>query len=257
MNDRDYIKSLDKAVNLILLISQQDSPIKLERLVKISGIKKTSCFRILQTLAKSGFVARDGDSNGFLIGPKFISIGLSAFDRRGLRELALPVMKQVQRNTGTTVNLAILSGLEVIFIERLQSAHIIDANLRVGSRLSVHVSSMGKAILAYLPDSELDAILEQLHFEKKTEKTITSIKAFKQELQDIRQRGFAINNEELEKGLFAIAAPVRNYTGAAIASLNVSFPLVRHSRQEAIAKFRPILLDACRKISLSLGFQEK
>ncbi len=188
-------------MNLISLISQHGSPLKLESLVKISGMKKTSCFRILQTLMRSGFVARDGDTNGYFVGPKLISIGLSAFDRRGLRELALPFMKEIRRNTGTTVNLAILSDPEVSFVERLQSAHIIETNLRVGSCLSAHVSSLGKAILAYLPESELEPILGQIHFEKKTEQTITSTKAFKQELKEIRQRGFALNNEELEKGL--------------------------------------------------------
>ncbi len=257
MEDRDYIKSLEKAVRLISLISQNGSPLKLETLVRVSGMKKTSCFRILQTLTRTGFVGRDADTSGYFIGPKLISIGLSAFDRRGLRELALPFMKEIRRSTGTTVNLAILSGPDVIFVERLQSAHIIETNLRVGSRLSAHVSSLGKAILAYLPQTELEPILSQLQFEKKTEKTITSIKALKQELREIRRRGFSLNNEELEKGLFGIAAPVRDYTGTAVAAMNISFPLVRHSRQEAIDKFCSLIQDACRKLSASLGFQER
>ncbi len=257
VQDRDYIKSLEKAVHLISLICQHSAPIKLENLVKISGMKKTSCFRILQTLVRSGFLGRDGDTNGYFIGPKLISIGLSAFDRRGLRELALPVMRDLRHKTKTTVNLAILSGPEVIFLERLQSAHIIEANLRVGSRLPVHLSSMGKVILAYLPEPELEPILKQVRFERKTEKTITSIRALKEELREIHVKGFALNNEELEKGLFAIAAPLRNHTGAAVAAMNISFPLMRHSKEEAMKTFCPLVQEACRRVSLSLGFQGK
>ncbi len=256
MQDRDYIKSLEKGIHLISLISQQGSPLGLEDLVKRSGVKKTSCFRILQTLMRSDFIARAGDNRAYYIGPRLISIGLSAFDRMGLREVALPFMKDIRRRTGTTVNLAVLSGPEVIFVERLQSAHIVETNLRVGSRLSAHLSSLGKSMLAFLPEAELEPILNQLQFEKKTAKTITSVSSFKQELEEIRRRGFALNNEELEKGLFAVAAPVRNYSGAAVAALNVSFPLVRHSKKEAMEKFCPMVLDSCRKISLYFGFQE-
>jgi IclR family transcriptional regulator, pca regulon regulatory protein len=256
MQDRDYIKSLEKGIHLISLISQHGSPLRLEDLVKRSGMKKTSCFRILQTLTRSEFVVRAGDDASYFVGPKLISIGLSAFDRMGIREAALPFMKDIRLRTGTTVNLAVLSGPEVIFVERLQSAYIVETNLRVGSRISAHVSSLGKAMLAFLPDAEVDPILDVLHFEKKTPKTITSVSALKQELREIRRRGFALNNEELEKGLFGIAAPLRNYSGAAVAAMNISFPLLRHSKKEAIEKFCPLVLDACRNISLSLGFQE-
>jgi DNA-binding IclR family transcriptional regulator len=257
MNDKDYIKSLEKAVNIICLLSQHGSPLKLEDLVKVSGMKKTSCFRIVQTLMRSNFVSKDPETKGYFIGPGMISIGFSALDRVGVRGIALPFMKEIRKKTGTTVNLAILSGAEVIFVERLQSAHIIEANLRIGSRLPVHLSSMGKAILAYLPDPELETILKQIRFEKKTEKTITSIDALKDELGEIHRKGFALNNEELESGLFAIAAPLRNYTGVAVASMNISFPLMRHSKQEAMKNFCPLILEACRKISYSLGFRER
>ena len=257
MKDKDYIKSLEKAENLICLLSQHGSPLNLENLVKISGVKKTSCFRILQTLTRLGFVAKDPDTNAYFIGPKIISIGLSAVDRTGVHELALPFMKELREKTETTVNLAILSGSEVIFVERLQSPYIIEPSLRVGSRLSVHYSSLGKAILAYLPDPELDDIVNQIRFERRTDRTITSARALKTELRGIREKGFALNDEELEKGLFAISAPLRNYTGMAVAAMNIAFPLMRHSKEKAMKTFLPLLLQACGKISSILGFREK
>ena len=98
--------------------------------------------------------------------------------------------------------------------------------------------------------------MRQIHFHRKTEKTIASIKALKEELKEIRQKGFALNNEELEKGLFAIAAPLRNHAGVAVAAMNISFPLMRHSKEKAMKAFCPLVLEACRKVSLSLGFPE-
>ena len=257
MEDKDYIKALEKALKIICLLSQHGSPLNLENLVRISGVKKTSCFRILQTLVRSGFVAREPDTNGYFIGPKMISIGLAAMDRGGVRELALPFMKELREKTGTTVNLGVLSGTEVIFVERLQSPYILEPSLRVGSRLSVHCSSLGKAILAQLPESEVEELLKQIHFERKTEKTIMSVRALKAELKTIRERGFALNDEELEPGLFAISAALRNHTGAAVAAMNMAFPLMRHSKEKAMTSFLPLLLDICGKISSVMGFREK
>jgi DNA-binding IclR family transcriptional regulator len=254
MIERDYIKSLEKGLNIISLLSQHDSPLKLEELVRISGLRKTSCFRILQTLTRSGFAAKDKDTGGYFIGSKVISIGLTALEKRGIQELALPFMKEIRQKTGATVNLAILNGPDVIFVERLQSAQIVDGNLRVGSRLSTHLSSMGKVILAHLPEAEVNAVLKQIHFERKTDKTIASMNALKEELKRIRTAGFALNNEELATGLFAIAVPLLNHTGEAVAGLNISFLLTRHSREEAMQNFCPMLLRAGREISAMMGF---
>jgi DNA-binding IclR family transcriptional regulator len=255
MIDRDYIKSLEKGLNIIALLSQHDSPLKLEELVRISGLRKTSCFRILQTLTRSGFALKDKDTGGYFIGPKIISIGLTALENRGIRELAMPFMKEIRQKTGATVNLAILNGSDVIFVERLQSAHIVEGNLRVGSRLSAHLSSMGKVILAHLPETELNVVLKQIRFERKTDKTVASVKALKEELKKIRAAGFAVNNEELATGLFAIAVPLLNHTGVAIAGLNISFLLARHPREEAMQNFRPLMLKAGKEISAMMGFR--
>jgi IclR family transcriptional regulator, pca regulon regulatory protein len=255
MIDRDYIKSLEKGLNIISLLSQHGSPLKLEDLVRISGLRKTSCFRILQTLTRSGFILKDKETCGYFIGPKMISIGLTTLERTGIRELALPFMKEIRQKTGATVNLAILNGSDVIFVERLQSAHIIEGNLSVGSRLSAHLSSMGKAMLAHLSEAELNAVVKQIRFEKKTDKTIASVRAFKEELKKIRAAGFAVNNEELATGLFAIAVPLLNHTGAAVAGLNISFLLARHSREEAAHNFVPMIMKAGREISAMMGFR--
>jgi IclR family pca regulon transcriptional regulator len=254
MIERDYVKSIEKGLNIISLLSHYGSPLNLEELVKISGFKKTSCFRILQTLTRSGFALKDRETGGYYIGPKMISIGLNALGNRGIREVALPFMKEIQRKSGATVNLAILNGSEVVFVERIQSAHIIEGNLRVGSRFSVHLSSMGKAMLAHLPKDELSIVLKQIRFEKKTEKTISSIKALKEALKEIRAVGFAINDEELATGLFTIAVPLLNHTRVAIAAMNISFLLSRLSREEAMKNFCPMLLRAGMEISAMMGY---
>ncbi|MEM4406643.1 MAG: IclR family transcriptional regulator [Candidatus Methanomethylicaceae archaeon] len=256
MRDRDLLQSLEKGLLILELLAERGCPEKMESLAHRSQVKKTSCFRVLKTLTHLGFLVRDPESKAYWLGPKAIVIGLAALGGRGIREVALPYLKQLREKTGSTVNLGVLVGADVIFVERLQSDYIMESSLKVGSRLSAHCSSMGKAILAFLSENELESVLEKLILEKKTPNTITSRDHLFRELEEIRRKGFAVNNEELEIGLFAIAGPVRDYTGKAVAAINVSFPLARHTKEEALRTFCPMILETCRNVSFLLGFRE-
>lgn len=255
MRNRDLLQSLEKGLVILELLAEHGRPEKLESLAHRTRIKKTTCFRVLKTLTHLGFLVRDPESKAYWLGPKALVVGLAAVGGMGIREAALPYMKQLREKTGSTVNLGILVGADVIFVERLQSDFIMESSLKVGSRLSAHCSSMGKAILAFLPENELESVLEKLVLEKKTPNTITSRDQLLRELEEIKRNGFAVNNEELEVGLFAIAGPVRDYTGKAVAAINVSFPLARHSKEEALRTFCPMILEICRNLSVLLGLR--
>jgi DNA-binding IclR family transcriptional regulator len=164
-------------------------------------------------------------------------------------------MRRIRAQTNETVNLTILDGAEVVFVERIEANFIVNSNLYVGSRLPVHCSSMGKAILAYLSEEKLVQILDKLDFQPRTAKTIITRTQLIEELTGIRSTGTAINNEELEEGLFAIASPIRDHSGEPIAAMNISFPLVRHRIQDTLADFVPIIKEACVEISSLLGFK--
>ncbi len=252
---RNHIRALEKGLELLILLSRHDTELSLERLSKEAGFSKTTCFRLLQTMRRLNFVTQSAETKGYQLGPRNISIGTAALDRQSVRTIAVPYMRRIRAQTNETVNLTILDGAEVVFVERIEANFIVNSNLYVGSRLPVHCSSMGKAILAYLPENKLVEVLDKLVFQPRTAKTITSRSRFIEELAGIRTTGTAINNEELEKGLFAIAGPIRDHSGEAIAAMNISFPLVRHHIQDALADFVPIIKETCIEISSLLGFR--
>lgn len=252
---RDRIRSLEKGLELLIVLSRHDTELSLERLSQESGFSKTSCFRLLQTMRRLNFITQSSETKGYQLGPRNISIGTAALDRQSVRSLAVPYMRRIRAQTNETINLTILDGNEVVFVERIEANFIVNSNLHVGSRLPVHCSSMGKAILAYLPDDQLSKILEKIDFQPCTAKTITSRDRFIEELGAIRAKGMAVNNEELEKGLFAVAAPILDHTGVPVAAMNISFPLVRHRIRDAYANFVPIIVDTCLEISSLLGFK--
>lgn len=254
--DKERVKSLEKALNLLIILSRQSEDISLDLLSREAGISKTSCFRLLQTMKGLNFVAQSPRSKQYRLGPRNISIGAAALNRQSVRDLALPHMNRLRSETDETINLSVLDGDEIVFIERIEGRFIVNSNLKVGSRLPVHCSSMGKAMLAYLPEFELEQIMAGTRFEKKTANTIGTEGRLLEELEAIRKSGVAINDEELEKGLFAVAGAIRDHSGEAVAALNISFPLVRHDRENAMQEFVPIVKKACREISALLGYNE-
>lgn len=252
---KNRIQSLERGLELLILLSHYDSAVSLEQISKRIKFSKPTCFRLLQTMKRMNFVQQDPETKHYRIGPRNIAIGMAALNGQNVRSVALPYMRRIRSQTGETVNLTILDGNEIVFVERIEGKYIVNANLCVGSRLPVHCSSMGKAILAHLPDKKLSSVLETLDFRRFTENTIASRESFIQELATIREKGTSINNEELEKGLFAVAAPILDYSGEAVAALNVSFPLARHRIQDALDDFVPIIKETCMEISGLLGFK--
>ncbi len=252
MRDRDYIQSIERCFTILDHLSSPDSPFSLEDLTQKTGLNKTTCFRFLKTMRQLGLVEQDRKT--YHLGPKIVSLGLKALKGLNIRQEALPVMQKLREETGETVNLSLLSGTEIIFIERVMSDYIVNSNINVGDRLPVYCASMGKVILAFMSEERAAAIVSQLRFKARTERTISSPTSLKKELTEIRDRGYAINNEELEKGLRAVAAPIIDYTGEAFAAINVAWTTARRPSRRTFTDFAGKVVQAAEKISLAMGF---
>ncbi len=252
MRDRDYIQSIERSFTILDLLSASDSPVTLENLTQKTGYNKTTCFRFLKTMRQLGLVEQDKKS--YHLGPVIVSLGLKALKGLNLRHAALPLMRKLRDETEETVNLSLLSGTEIIFIERVMSDYLVNANINVGDRLPVYCASMGKAILAFMSEERAAAIISQLNFKAKTESTILSPASLKKELAEIRDRGYALNNEELERGLRAVAAPIMGYTGEAFAAINVAWTTARRPSRRTFKEFAGKVVAAAENISLAMGF---
>jgi len=252
MRDREYIQSIERCFTILDHLSSSDSPFTLENLTKKTGYNKTTCFRFLKTMRQLGLVEQAKKT--YHLGPKIVSLGMKALKGLNLRQAALPVMQKLREETEETVNLSLLSGTEIIFIERVMSDYIVNSNINVGDRLPVYCASMGKVILAFMSEERAAAIISQLNFKAKTERTIISPDSLKMELTEVRDRGYALNNEELERGLRAVAAPIINYTGEAFAAINVAWTTARRPSKRTFTDFALKVVDAAERISLAMGF---
>jgi IclR family pca regulon transcriptional regulator len=220
-------------------------------------LSRSTVHRYVATLAKLGYLQQDPDSKRYRLGPKVLDLGFSALNSMDLLEISAPHLRQLSDETQRTVNLAILDGTDVVYIERCRSARPgqqeIDLNLHVGARLPAYCTAMGKAILAFLPEQRLEELIAQIDFVPRGPNALTDPKAFREELDKVRALGLAVNDEELAYGLRSIAAPIYTHSGEVVAAVNLAVHRTMVSMDELLARFGPAVTRAAQDISLSMG----
>lgn len=203
-----------------------------------------------------GYLERNGETKKYQLGPKVLSIGLSVIRNLDIRRLALPYLQKTSNEIGENVNLAILDGTEITYIERIKTQQILNINLQVGSRLPAYCTSMGKVMLAFLSEDRLNEVLKKINLKPFTPYTITRKEDFRRELREVRKRGFAVNNEELSIGLRSVAAPVRNFTGEVIAAVNTGVLSIRVPLRKLETVLAKKIMETADKVSFALGYKE-
>ena len=175
--------------------------------------------------------------------------------------MAAPHLQRLCDETGHTVNLAILDDVDIVYVERFRASrrhqNQIDLDLHVGSRLPAYCTSLGKVLLAFLPDSERDDVLERTTFARRGPNTRTSKTALLAELRRIRETGIAVNNEELAYGLRSVAVPVFSAGGEVVAALNLAAHRTMVSLDDLIARLGPIMQRTAAGISAQLGYRPR
>jgi DNA-binding IclR family transcriptional regulator len=171
-----------------------------------------------------------------------------------VREVALPIMRHLMEKTNLTCHLAILDGPEAVYIEKVEPHGFIRMDTWVGRRMRVHATSVGKALVAYIPQEQLEKILADRGMEKRTSKTITTVPRLLKELEKVRAQGYAVDDEENNIGARCVGAPIFNQGGAVEASLGLS-GTTNQVNPHTMPRIVEALKDAARHISMQLGYR--
>jgi len=247
------LNTVVKTFRVLEFLSESESPHTLTSLVKVLNISMGNAQRITQTLIELGYLSRDPETKTFHLTSKWLRIGFSALNDLNLHKIAFPHLKKLNEETNETVSLGILDNDEVIIVERLGSKHLITTNISRGSRRPIHTNSIGKVILAFQDDDQVERIVDRLHFVKFTDKTIMDKERFYLELKETRKRGYSINDGEIEKDLFAFGVPILNNEGIAIAGINLVLPKLRFSKSIVFKEYLPAILETGELISREFG----
>jgi IclR family transcriptional regulator, acetate operon repressor len=245
------VQALDRSLALLGALARSEK-LTLTELSLRMGMPPSSAHRLLMTLQKHGFVEFDEASQGWMIGIEAFRIGSAFAQRTNLVEAGREVMRALMEETGETANLAIPDGGDVVFISQVETQNPIRAFFPPGTRVPMHASGIGKALLASLTRREVEAILTRKGLREFTPKTLTSPDALIAELEAIRRRGWSLDDEEHNSGMRCVAAPIYNAYGEAAAGISVSGPAARLP-DPVIAELGPKLRRAAAELTRTIG----
>ena len=253
--DTQVLASVSNAARLLKEFGKGDPEIGVTELSRRLGLGKSTTHRLLHTLAAERLLEQDPETGAYRLGLAMHELGASAQSHLDLHHAASPVLDQLRNITRETVQVAVLDGREVVYVERRESPQTIRLFGRVGHRNSAHCTSTGKVLLAYLPPEELDALLEGWELPKKTPFTVSSPASLRKQLTQVRKQGWAENVNESEVGIASIAAPIRNVFGQVIASLSIAGPVQRLDGA-SLQRFARPAVEAATAISKRMGWRE-
>ena len=252
-------QSLERGLAILSAFRSGRPLLGISELSREVGLSRSTTHRYVATLTGLGYLLQDAPTRKYRLGPRVLDLGFSAINSMELREVAAPYLQQLSDETGYTVNMAILDGLDIVYVERCRSARAgqreIDLNLHIGSRLPGYCTSLGKVLLAHLPPEGQADALAAIDFTRRGPNTLVSRSALANELKRVRRDGFAINNEELAYGLRSIAAPIFAHDGTAIAGINLAVHRTMISVEDLVARLSARLRRTADEISAQLGYR--
>ncbi|NKQ54494.1 helix-turn-helix domain-containing protein [Amycolatopsis sp. K13G38] len=249
-NPRDLIQSLERGFAVLLAFDADRPNPTLAELATATNLSRPAVRRILLTLQHLGYV--HGDGGRWRLTPRVLSIGQHYSASHGMIEIAQPHLLRLAEKTGESASLAALDGAEVVYIARVPVRRIMSINVSIGTRVPAHATSMGRALLAWADQSEVDTVIAA-GLTAHTPGTVTDPDEFRKILRTVREDGFSIVSEELEEGLVSAAAPVRDHTGKVVAALASSTSIGRSSVDAVRTEVAPLVVRTAEAISADYG----
>jgi DNA-binding IclR family transcriptional regulator len=217
-----FVKSVIKGLKILEFIADSASPPTPVQITKALGMNRTTVYHLIQTLESEGYVTREQQSNAYLLGLKILPLGGKALDSNKLRIESLPYLQGLNRKLGQRVNLGILNDSEVLFLAGIEKPSLPLMYSHFGKKAPAHCCSIGKIILAYLPEHEVERVINHKPLARLTDNTITDPSLFKRHLSEIRSQGYAVDNAEHISGEYCIATLIKGEEGRGIGAVSAS-----------------------------------
>ncbi|RKD26773.1 IclR family transcriptional regulator [Ammoniphilus oxalaticus] len=255
MSNESMVKSLGRALQILDFLRKRKVGCGVTEISKELGFNKTSVYRMLSTFVQYGYVEQETETDRYKLGYKVLELSSSLLDSIDLRAEAKPFLKELEQLTNEVIHLVVYDRGEVVYIEKLEGNETLRMHSKVGTRAPMHCTSVGKAILAYLPRKEVEKAFDEYPFEPHTPFTITDKESLYQQLDKIKEKGYALDLEENELGINCIAVPIFDHTSNVIAAFSISGPKMRMT-EERLSKLENKVMSIGKQISKRLGYSE-
>lgn len=248
------VQVLDRALSVLDLLAGPDESAGLTELAEKLQLNKSTAHRLVMILERYRMIEREPHTGRYRLGMRLFELGSIAISRFDIREKARHHLETLLYEVDESVHLCTLDSGEVLYLDRVEPARSVRMQCRVGRRNPAHCTAVGKAMLAHLPDREVDEILRQRGMERRTAATLTTPAELRADLAAIRARGYAIDDEEVEEGVRCVGMAVLGHNGRPIAAISVSAPSFRLPVEKAPIVAASIL-RAARALSIESGYR--
>jgi len=254
LGKNERIKSIYKVLDLLEFLSANEQETSITEISKKLNMGLSTVHRILTTLKSRGYIIQNKQTAKYRLGIKLFELGCTVQNTKRLVEITKPYLKQLSQSTNETANLAILEGKEVIYLAKAESSEVLTTNIKVGTILPAHCTALGKVLLAFISDQELDILYKADEpLPSLTSKSISSLEELKKNLKKVKEQGCAIDREEYNVGINCFAVPVINNEGIAIMAISITGPASRFTIDE-MEKVKGQLMTISKEISNQLQY---
>ena len=241
-----YVQSLERGLAVIRAFGADTPSLTLSEVARATGLTRAATRRFLLTLGDLGYVRSDG--RHFELTPRVLELGYAFLSSLSLPEVAEPHLERLVAEVHESSSVSVLDGPDIVYVARVPVSRIMTVAINVGTRFPAHATSMGRVLLAGLAEPELDAYLERAELQRLSPRTVTSTSTLRTELRRVRDQGWSIVDQELEEGLRAVAAPVRDASAKVVAAINLSAHASRSSIESMRRDLLPPLLATAARI---------
>jgi len=238
------------------ILGQYPQGLSVKDLSLKASLPKGTTHRLFSSLAYFDFVRQNGTNKNYLLGFKLVELGNLLINQLDFRNEARPFMLELAERTGETIHLVILDQDEALYIDKVALNQTgLQMMSRVGSRIPLHSSSVGKVLAAHLDEDELDRIINATGLARQTKNTITNPLRFKKHIKNVKTKGYAIDDEENEKGIRCVAAPIRNENELVIGAMSISDPAIRLTLEIIQDSLKDRVCETALTLSRKVGFR--
>lgn len=247
------IQAVDRALWILDLFDENENEIKITDISNRMGLHKSTVHSLLKTLHTRGYIDQNPENGKYKLGMKLFERGNVVIHGLDIRKIAKTHLVDLSTKTGQTTHLGILNGKEGVYIDKVEGPKAVILYSRIGKRIPIHCSAIGKCLVAFKDKEELRKLLQGYVYNVQTSKTITNEEDFLVELELISKRGYAIDNQENEPGVCCIAVPIHDHTGQVIAAVSMS-TLVTQVDDAELGRFTEMLIKEANGMSHKTGF---
>lgn len=254
----NLVQTIERASSILDILGQSPQGMSIRELSSKIKLPKGTIHRLLSSLSYFGYVRQDSRTRNYLLGFKLVELGNLLLNQLDLRKEAEPFLKDLAERTKETVHMVVLDRDEVVYIDKVETEQN-PSGLRMASRIGLrnppHSCAVGKVLLADFSDEALESFLKGRNLVKRTENTMTDVVQLKEHLKQVKKQGYALDDEENERGIRCVAAPIRNEVGKAVAAISISGPAFQITKKVIQDSLKKEVMETAFKISEKLGFR--